>query len=189
MKSRTAFYAPFGGRRLLWHDGIPQSVSSKRRMLLVGIFLLSFAAGAQVKPAMIFSDNMVLQREQPLHVWGRAVPGKMVVVTFAGQKKSVRTKKDSSWQVVFAKQKATTQPQSMVIRSGKETKTLINILVGDVWLLSGQSNMEWPMGREMHWATEKRSAQQPLIRLINPPPAGRNVYGVAYTDSLNRRLT
>lgn len=160
-----------------------------RNAFFWGAFLFSAAAGAQVKPAMIFSDNMVLQREQPVHVWGSAIPGKKVDVTFAGQKKSVLTKKDSSWQVVFAPQKATTQPQAIIIRSGTETKTFNNILVGDVWLLSGQSNMEWPMGREMHWAAEKKGAQQPLIRLNNPPPAGRNVYGVAYTDSLNRRLT
>ncbi|MET0391754.1 MAG: sialate O-acetylesterase [Chitinophagaceae bacterium] len=72
---------------------------------------------------------------------------------------------------------------------GTETRQLQNILIGDIWICSGQSNMEWPMRKEMHWRKEKDDALQPLIRLNNPPPAGRYVYGVAYTDSLNKRLT
>lgn len=183
------FYASFNGLGLLRKYGLTVPCSGIRYTFLFGFFLFTSAAGAQLKPATIFSNNMVLQREQPVRVWGRAIPGKVVDVTFAGQKRSVLTKKDSSWQVVFAPQKATAQPQAMVIRSGTEIKTFNNILVGDVWLLSGQSNMEWPMAREMHWTAEKKLAQQPLTRLNNPPPAGRNVYGVAYTDSINRRLT
>jgi sialate O-acetylesterase len=161
----------------------------RRSAYLIGVLLLPTAAVAQLEVAKIFSDNMVLQRGEPIRIWGKAAPGKRVDVVFAQQKKSVIAQKDSSWQVVLATLKTATQPQSMYIRSGIEKRTFQNILIGDVWLLSGQSNMEWPMVREMHWAEEKKSTGQPLVRLNNPPPVGRFVYGVAYTDSLNRRLT
>ena len=65
---------------------------------------------------------------------------------------------------------------------------LNNILIGDVWLCIGQSNMEWPMSRELHWKTEQQQADQPLIRFLNPPPAGRYVYNVKFKDSLLQRL-
>jgi sialate O-acetylesterase len=76
----------------------------------------------------------------------------------------------------------------MEIVSGNERIVLTNLLVGDVWICSGQSNMEWPLAKEMHWPAEKEQAMQPLIRFANPAPAGRYVYGVSYTDSLTRRL-
>lgn len=131
---------------------------------------------------------MVLQREQPIHIWGRSTPGEKVEVFFVDQTKNVLVAKDSSWNIYFKKQKANAHPQSIVITSGNEKIELQNILIGDIWICSGQSNMEWPMIREMHWKEEIKNTDQPLIRLYNPPPAGRYVYGVAYTDSLNKRL-
>ena len=77
----------------------------------------------------------------------------------------------------------------MLISAGNENVTLKNILIGDVWIAAGQSNMEWPMTREMHWKDEVSNTNQPLIRINNPPFAGKNVYGIAFTDSINRRLT
>ncbi|RYZ58422.1 MAG: sialate O-acetylesterase, partial [Chitinophagaceae bacterium] len=166
------------------------SASKGRRLLwLFCLLLLSSVSFSQLQLAPVFSDNMVLQQDELITVWGKAVPGKKVEVSFVGQVKKVQVAKDSSWTVSFPKQKATGRPQTMVVKAGSEIKELKNILFGDVWLLSGQSNMEWPMAREMHWQTEKKVAQQPLIRFANPPPAGRSVYGVAYTDSLNNRLT
>lgn len=151
--------------------------------------LLPLPTLAQLQVAGIFSDNMVLQRNSPIRIWGRAVPGKTVTVAFAQQQKQALVQPDSTWRVVLQKQKASTVPQTLFVSCGEETLPLKNILIGDVWLCSGQSNMEWPMQREMHWKEESRNAGQPLVRLNNPPPAGRYVYGVAYTDSLNRRLT
>lgn len=145
-------------------------------------------ASAQLHVAKIFSDNMVLQREQPIHIWGRSTPGKKVYVSFVNKTKNIFVAKDSSWNIYFKKQKANPQPQSIVITSGNEKIILQNIVIGDIWICSGQSNMEWPMMREMHWKEEIKNTNQPLIRLYNPPPAGRYVYGVAYTDSLNSRL-
>jgi len=131
---------------------------------------------------------MVLQREQPLRIWGKALPGQKVTVAFDHKIISVNVNADSLWRVSFPKQIATTKPRSVTIICGKEKVELRNILIGDIWVCSGQSNMEWPMAKEAHFGDELKNTNQPLIRFVNPPPAGRYVYGVAYTDSLNKRL-
>lgn len=155
---------------------------------LISLLLLPFITAAQLRLAKVFSDNMVLQRNGPISIWGKAEPGRKVQVVFAGETKTAVAQHDSSWGVYFKMQKSNSHPQSIFISCGDEKMELNNVLIGDVWLCSGQSNMEWPVRREMHWKDEKRNTKQPLIRLNNPPPAGRYVYGVAYTDSLNRRL-
>ena len=158
------------------------------KIIFIIIASFPFFAIGQLQVAKIFSDNMVLQRNEPIHVWGKTKPGEKITVVFAHQTKTIVAAKDSTWNVYFKKQKENVQPQTILIKSGKEGIELQNILIGDIWICSGQSNMEWPMAREMHWKEEIINTNQPLIRLNNPPPAGRYVYGVAYTDSLNRRL-
>ncbi len=159
------------------------------RYLSFGLFFLfPIVATAQLRVATVFSNNMVLQREQPIAVWGKALPGKTVSVKFGTHTRSAVTRTDSSWSVYLPQQKANINPQILSVSSDYTTVLFSNILVGDVWICSGQSNMEWTMKREMHWKEEKFNAHQPLIRFMNPPPAGRYVYGVAYTDSLTRRL-
>jgi sialate O-acetylesterase len=95
--------------------------------------------------AAIFGDNMVLQRQQAVPVWGWSAPDANVTVKFAGQTKSARAGADGRWLVKLGKLKASAKPQNLVVESG-ETKTFTNILVGEVWLASGQSNMEKPIG-------------------------------------------
>ncbi|MBS1681255.1 MAG: sialate O-acetylesterase [Bacteroidetes bacterium] len=138
--------------------------------------------------AVIFSDNMILQQNKPVHFWGEGIPGKTVTVSFADEIKKVVVKADSSWSVYFDKQIANIKPQVVTVQSIDEKIELKNILIGDIWICSGQSNMEWEMQKEMHWKEEKHFSNQPIIRFTNPPPVGRYVYRVAYNDSLNRRL-
>jgi hypothetical protein len=95
--------------------------------------------------AAIFGDNMVLQQQQTIPVWGWAAPDADVTVKFAGQTKSTRAGADGKWLVKLGKLKASSEPQNLVVESGG-TKTFTNILVGEVWLASGQSNMEKPIG-------------------------------------------
>ena len=112
-------------------------------------FIISLTASAQVQVAKIFSDNMLLQREKPVHFWGRGIPGKNVEVTFANKKRNTIVKIDSTWIVEFVKEKENATAQSIIIKSGNEKVELKNILIGDVWLCIGQSNMEWPMVKGM----------------------------------------
>lgn len=159
------------------------------RNFFLSILILPFFATAQLKVAKIFSDNMVLQRDKPIHIWGKAIPGEKAVVFFAKEKISTTVQNDSSWSVVFKKQKANTQSQSVTIISGVEKIELKNILIGDIWLCIGQSNMEWPMIKEMHYKEEIVNSYQPLLRLYNPTYAGKNTFNVSFTDSIIKNLT
>ena len=96
----------------------------------------------------VFQTNMVLQRDKPVHIWGWAEPGEKVTAEFAGQTVDATTEADRSWRVTFDAMAANSTPQAMTIKGGKsETLVLENILVGDVWVLGGQSNMEFPLSR------------------------------------------
>lgn len=159
------------------------------KTLLVLLFGLPVFAVAQLRVAKMFSDNMVIQRGQPVQIWGKAIPGKQVSVTFARENRNAIAGNDSAWKVVFKKQTASTKPQTVLVVSGTETVELKNVLVGDVWLCIGQSNMEWPMVKEMHYKEEIQNSHQPLIRLYNPVYAGKNIFNEAFTDSTVRNLT
>jgi sialate O-acetylesterase len=153
------------------------------------ILLCPLFSIAQLKLAEVFSDNMILQRDRPIKVWGKSIPGNSVTVLFSKEKKITVVNSDSVWIVSLRKQKENPHPQILSVSSGVEQIELKNILIGDVWICTGQSNMEWPMIKEQHWNDEIRNSNQPNIRLLNPTPAGRNVFGVPYTDSLISRLT
>ena len=130
----------------------------------------------------LFTNHMVLQRDHPLHFWGKGLPGANVTVTFAGEQRSTLVKTDSTWSLYASPKKANIQPQQLTITSGSEKITLDDILIGDVWLCLGQSNMEFPMSREAHFRAE--AYDQPLIRLYNPSYIGKDEYGKPYTDSM-----
>ena len=131
---------------------------------------------------------MVLQRGAPLAIWGKAAPGEKLEVKFNNKVYYSWAKRDSSWKLLLPKLNASADPKLLTITCGDTSVQFSDILVGDIWVCTGQSNMEWPMFREQHWKEEISNTDQPLIRLLNPPPVGRNVFGVAYTDSLIVRL-
>lgn len=158
------------------------------KQFIVLIFFLPLFATAQLQVAKIFSDNMILQREQPVRIWGKANPGNKVIVLFAHEKRIAVAGKDSAWTVVFKQQKANAEPQIILITSGIEKIELKNILMGDLWLCIGQSNMEFPMQKEAHFRDEVNQTNRPLLHFFNPSFAGKNVYAVAFTDSIIGRL-
>jgi sialate O-acetylesterase len=133
-------------------------------------FLLLFTiivSKADVKLPRIFSDNMVLQRDQNIAVWGWASPKEKIVVTLNKQTVSAVTGKDGKWKVVL-KPETAGGPLDLSIK-GKNTVTLRNILIGDVWVCSGQSNMEWPVSASNNPGTEIQNANFPLIRHVKVP--------------------
>jgi sialate O-acetylesterase len=116
-----------------------------------------------------FQTNMVLQRDKDLKVWGWASAGDEVAVSFAGQQVQAKAAADRSWQVTLKAMPANSAPQTMTIKAASKTLTLENILVGDVWLLGGQSNMEWPITNVDDGMLEVVSANFPQIRLLTMP--------------------
>lgn len=129
-------------------------------------FLLSAtAAHAAVKLPSVFTDHMVLQRDKAVPVWGKAEPGEEVTVEFAGQKKSAKAGADGRWMVQLDAMPANTEPQ--VLKAG--AVTVQDVLVGEVWLASGQSNMEWEMNWKPDTQAEIPGANHPNLRLLKIP--------------------
>lgn len=125
---------------------------------------------ANVRLPQILGSNMVLQRDVPLKIWGWADPREKVTVTFSGQSVSTKANRDGTWMVELDPVPAG-GPFDMLI-GGQSVIVLENILVGDVWVCSGQSNMEWNMSNVNNSGEEIASADFPEIRLFDVP---RNV--------------
>lgn len=159
------------------------------RLVLIALVFIPFFVTAQLQVAKIFSDNMVLQRNQPIKVWGKAIPGKIVVVTFANEKAITDVKSDSTWITEFKKKQACATPQTLTVQCGDEKIVFRNILTGDLWVCIGQSNMEWPMVKEIHYREELPTSLQPMIRFYNPTYAGKNTFNIPFTDSITQHLT
>lgn len=129
--------------------------------------LLVFAgapARAEVRLPSIFGDHMVLQRGQPLPVWGRDDPGAEVTVTLGEASASAKADADGRWAVELPARKAG-GPHRMTIRGTSEV-ILEDVLVGEVWLCSGQSNMEWTVSGSKDAEAEIEGADHPRIRHI-----------------------
>ena len=141
-------------------------------LFAAGLFALSLIVAvpgrADVKPAGVFSSNMVLQRDRELPVWGTATPGEAVTVEFAGNKASTVTDPRGRWQVKLPAHAVSADPLKMTI-AGKNKIELDNILVGEVWMCSGQSNMQFAVVSSKDGAKEVADANYPNIRLFLVP--------------------
>ncbi len=124
---------------------------------------------AQVRPAHIFDNNMVLQRNKPVRVWGSAAPQEKVKIEFGGQVKSVAANQQGEWSVYLDPMPANAQPGEMKVSGKGSSVQFTNVLVGDVWILGGQSNMEFDLARIFHGDVEILSAHFPGIRLMTIP--------------------
>jgi len=118
-----------------------------------------------------FQSNMVLQRGKPIAIWGWATPGEQVTVSFAGNSARATAGDDRAWRVELPALEANETPRAMTIKGKADTLTLDNILVGDVWVLGGQSNMEFPLHKVENGHLEILSANYPQIRILSVPQA------------------
>jgi len=141
------------------------------------------AIGKGLCVSNIFQTNMVIQRDKPVTVWGWAAPGEKVTVSFAAQQASAVAAADRSWKVALEPLIASCEPQIMTIKGKDTTLTVKNILVGDVWVLGGQSNMEFPITNVIDGQLEIASANFPQIRLLTPP-RGKGFDSVASFERL-----
>ncbi|MFN0054337.1 MAG: sialate O-acetylesterase [Planctomycetales bacterium] len=141
-----------------------------RFAILVPLALAIYApvAWANVKLPSIIGSNMVLQRDRPLPIWGWADPGEEVTVTLGDAKASAKADAQGNWQVKLPARKASATPIEMTI-AGKDTVKLTGIVVGEVWLCSGQSNMEWSVAQSTNAQQEIADSNHPLIRHIKIP--------------------
>lgn len=125
------------------------------------IFVETGRAAVQLAP--LFSDGAVLQRGKSVPIWGTADPGKRVEVQFGGQKKTATVGPDGRWRVELDPLEASSEPAELIVTSG-ERLTISNVLVGEVWLCSGQSNMYFPVSNSENAQEEIAKADWPQIR-------------------------
>ena len=142
-------------------------------IITVGILFPMFVS-AEFKLATIFSDHMVLQREKPVPVWGWADANEKVTIEFAGQTKSGTADEKGKWMVKLDPMAASDKAQALTVRSDKpEHKIMVSdILIGEVWLGSGQSNMVFTVKGSLNFEKEQAAAELPMIRLYKETSSG-----------------
>ena len=137
---------------------------------LFGIFLLAVTLSAEIRLPSIIGSHMVLQQDMPIKVWGWAEPGEVISVVFKNQRGQTTVGKDGRWEIVLESTKADKKVYDMSIAGTQSQPVVIkDIHIGEVWICSGQSNMEWPMWRTESPTPEIRRADFSQIRLFHVP--------------------
>lgn len=131
---------------------------------VLSVLLISPLARGEVRLPKILSDHLVLQQQTPAHLWGWADPGEAVVVSLDSQQARTQAGPDGSWEVFLEPPPAGGPYQVKV--EGNNTLVLQNVLVGEVWVASGQSNMAWPVVRSADAQQEIAAGQYPQIRIF-----------------------
>lgn len=138
------------------------------------ILLLFLFAGCQILLAheihlpRIFSNNMVIQREKHISIWGNADPGKIITVRFAGESAMANVDSNGKWMAKLPRMKAG-GPFTMIISDDKDSVIFHNVMIGDVWVASGQSNMLFPLAEAKCHKKAIANANHPNIRLFVVP--------------------
>lgn len=127
------------------------------------------AIGEGLCVSNLFQSHMVIQRDKPVKIWGWARVGEKVVVRFSGKSAEATANHDRLWKVTLPSFSANSKPQSLTVKGQDESLTLEDILIGDVWVLGGQSNMEFPLSRIENGQLEIVSANFPQIRILTVP--------------------
>ena len=168
-----------GGKPVFPVDALPgfagNSAMHKRSFhtsalaLFAALALIATAASlrADVKLPVIFSDHMVLQQGISVPVWGWADEGELVVVQYRDQVVQTRAK-NGKWQVKLATMKANATPANLLV-IGTNRVELKNVVVGEVWIASGQSNMQWALRQSANWQAAAAAAANPNLRLFYVP--------------------
>ncbi len=135
-------------------------------LILIAIPIQNLSAGNRLKISAVFGSNMVVQRGINIPVWGTSEAGKAVTIDFAGYKTSATVDKDGSWSARLPVLNAG-GPFTMKVFTGTDTVSFTNVLVGDVWLASGQSNMQMALSWGVNNKEEEiRNANYPQIRFF-----------------------
>ncbi|GIW99640.1 MAG: 9-O-acetylesterase [Pirellulaceae bacterium] len=142
-----------------------------RWLQLVVVYFCVGTAWADVELPNIFSDHMVLQRNQPNKVWGRAAPGEKVTVTIGDIRKEATADEQGNWSVMLDPLDVG-EPRRLVASCDHNQVVVEDVLVGEVWICSGQSNMQWPVDRTNDPDLVKATANFSQIRMISYPNVG-----------------
>ncbi|PQA55622.1 sialate O-acetylesterase [Siphonobacter curvatus] len=134
-----------------------------KKLLLCLLGLVSLSVSGQVRLARLFADHVVLQRQKPIPVWGWAQPKEKVTVVLAGRTQTAKADAQGKWMVRFPAMEAG-GPYELRVFAKSGNTSISDVLLGEVWLCSGQSNMEWAVDRAQQFETERKDANYPQIR-------------------------
>ena len=141
----------------------------KKFIIVVFLFSVSLVFSAPPELPSIFSDHMVLQRQMKVPIWGKADAGATVTVEFAGQKKSVTACDAGNWRVDLDAMEASAESRIMTVTAGENKIEFADVLVGEVWLCSGQSNMGWNLVKAEEADEFLPKSGNPLFRFYRAP--------------------
>jgi sialate O-acetylesterase len=139
----------------------------KTSFIVIFVFLYS-ASFCQLHLSAIFNDHMVLQRDKPIKIWGAAKAGDDIMVSMGEKKGSVIADKNGRWLITLPAFSAG-GPYTLIVKTKNETKTYKDVLMGEVWLCSGQSNMQFRVNQAINAKYDMHRANNPLIRQLNIP--------------------
>jgi sialate O-acetylesterase len=140
----------------------------------LSLLFLCVSAQAELRLPAIISDHMVLQQQQSNAIWGWDTAGTEVKVSFAGKTVSGKAGQDGKWRVKLPTGAANAQPQVLTVE-GSSKRSIQDVLVGEVWLCSGQSNMGFAVGNATDSDLVLLGAADPLLRLVSVPNVGTQV--------------
>jgi sialate O-acetylesterase len=130
---------------------------------LFGLLLATAVRAVEFAP--LFNDGAVLQAGLPVNVWGRADQGSKVTVTFAGQEKTALSDEAGRWQLQLDPLEPSTEPRTLTATAGAESQAINNLVVGEVWIAAGQSNMVWPLAKS-EGGSDRLARSLPLLRFV-----------------------
>ena len=160
------FFSALHGRPDLFTDGPtlhPNAEGAVRIAEVVKQHITGDFGGLQLPP--VFGNHMVVQRDEPFRVWGRANARVTVTVRWRNKAEQVQSKTDGTWEVTFPSAAASFSPETLQVEADGKTVTFRNVLVGDVWLAAGQSNMEFRLQNAFR-GDSLASLAHPSIRLL-----------------------
>jgi len=146
-------------------------MTKRKRMLflLALVHFLPSMAKAQIELPRVFGDGMVVQRDKPVNVWGWGDKGESITVQFNEQTETTTVGDDGQWSLTLAPMQVNAKPQELKVTGKKDTVALKNVVIGDVWLCSGQSNMEAAAGGIVNSDLDIPRANYPAIRCLTIP--------------------
>lgn len=144
-----------------------------KRLLLIGLLILANQAMAQLSMPNVFDDHMVVQADEPVKVWGQASPNASLTVRFGDEEVTASADASGEWALRLPATKGSADGRALSVSDGETTLTFDDVLVGEVWFASGQSNMEWPLTRVQGGEAAIAAADVPGIRFFQAKNTAR----------------
>ena len=162
---------------------ITLSTNRIRQVMILVLWAFTMSGYAQLSMPQVFSSNMIFQQGVKVPVWGKALPNEIIQVVFGEQRLRARTGTDSCWKVELVPMKATSEPRELRVIGKQSSITHHNVVVGEVWICSGQSNMEYTMQLYPGYAQPLKGDNLAALELRKPENSQIRIYNCSRNGS------